>query len=343
MNLGIRFKSRPSRTAGERVALSIAVSLVLCVAFAGCAATGINKHATAFSTSLAPVVDQSTAAYQNAVALHNLRGDYEAVVAYQGKDATYNPRNFPALLSEKDIQARLAVLAALQVYSRSLIEITEATGSPDLDAASKSVGTNLTSLGNDLPSSIESVLAVAASQISSGASGAAASSSSAPPLSPEVRNGISAAVNALGQFLISRKVASELPDKIEAMDPAIQLFCKALDDDISALDGIGQRDYDRILDLEKQFILADGQSGQNVNPQAWRAEVMKLPEIARQQQEAHERLTSLREALNKLALTHHALAAEAQHNNPESLKDKLSELASAGSALGKFYSALPAK
>ena len=40
--------------------------------------------------------------------------------------------------------------------------------------------------------------------------------------------------------------------------------------------------------------------------------------------------TSLRDAINKLALTHHALAAEAQHNNPETLKDKLAELAEVG-------------
>ena len=67
----------------------------------------------------------------------------------------------------------------------------------------------------------------------------------------------------------------------------------------------------------------------------------KLPEIARQQREADKKLTALHEAIIKLALTHHALAAEAQHNNPESLKEKLGELSDAGSNLGKFYSSLP--
>ena len=42
---------------------------------------------------------------------------------------------------------------------------------------------------------------------------------------------------------------------------------------------------------EKQFILEDEQPGKNVNPQQHRAEIMKLPEIARQQREANERLT----------------------------------------------------
>lgn len=342
-----------SRVGAARAAMSIAAALALCVSITGCSMSQLNKHANALSVSLAPVVNQSAAAYRDAVALHNLRGDYEAVEAYEQKDASYNPRNVSLLLSEKDIQARLAVLAALQVYSKSLIEITQSPDSPELDTASKSTGSNLTSLGNDIAPSIENVLGIAASEAStttttvttvSGSNSTTSSfttSSAAPLLSPEVRNGISTAVDALGQFLVSRKVANELPAKIEAMDPQIQRLCKALSDDLSALDSIEKHDYDRILNLNKQFILEDEQTGKSANPEAWRAEIMKLPEIARQQQEAHERLVSLREALNNLELTHHALAVEAEHNNPESLKDKLSDLANVGAALGNFYSALP--
>jgi hypothetical protein len=334
--------------------LAMAGLLALCVFVAGCATTPLNKHATAFSASLAPVVDQSTAAYRDAVTLHNLRNDYEAVVAYTNKDATYNPRNVPTLLSEKDIQTRLAVLAALQVYAKSLIAITQSSDSPALDAASKSVGGNLTSLGNDLAPSIENVLGIAAAPDtttttttttvtgSASTTTSSTSTSAAPLLSTEARNGISTAVDALGQFFTSRVVAKELPAKIESMDPTIQTFCKTMSDDITALDGIEQRDYDRILNLEKQFLLEDQQNGKDTNPQAWRAEVMKLPGIARQQKEAHKRLAALHDALNNLALTHHALAAEAQHNNPESLMNKLSDLENAGDSLGKFYSSLPA-
>jgi len=51
----------------------------------------------------------------------------------------------------------------------------------------------------------------------------------------------------------------------------------------------------------------------------------------------------LRAAIVRLALTHHALAADAQGNNPESLKSKLGDLEAAGSELGRFYSSLSAK
>lgn len=332
---------------------ALALMLSLAIAATGCFSS-LAKHSTVLSAAIAPVVDQSAAAYRGAVALDNQRYDYEAVVAYEKKDATYNPRNAPELLSQKDIQARLAVLAALQVYSRSLIEITRGTDSPELDAASKSVGNNLTTLGNNLTPSIENVLGIAAAPAStttttvttnSGSTStttSSAASTAAPLLSPGVRNGISTGINMLGQFLVNRTVEKELPGKIEEMDPHIQALCRALSDDIQTLQSTEQRDYDRILNLEKQFILEDEQPGKNVNPEEHRAEIMKLPEIARQRREANEKLTSLREAIMNLAMTHHALAAEAQHDNPETLKQKLADLATVGSNLGKFYYSLPA-
>jgi hypothetical protein len=334
-------------------ALTLGIALLISVFSAGCSLSPIAKHATALSTAIAPVIDQSAAAYRDAVTLDDLRTDYEAVVAYEKQDVTYNPRNTPVLLSQKDLQSRLAILAALQVYSKSLTEITKGTDSPELDAASKSVGSNLSSLGNDLAPSIENVLGIAAAAASttettvttvSGSTSTTTSSTSstaAPLLSPAVRNGISTGVNALGQFLVNRIVEKELPGKIEEMDPHVQELCKVLADDIQTLQGLEKRDYDRILNLEKQFILEDEKPGKNVNQQEHRAEIMKLPEIARQQRAANDKLTSLREAINRLALTHHALAAEAQHNNPETLKGKLAELADVGNNLGKFYSSLP--
>lgn len=327
-----------SRGAWGEIGVVLVGILTLSVLLTGCVTSQINKHANVLSKSLSPVISQSAVAYRDAMALHNLRGDYEAVVAYKNKDESYNPRSTPVLLSEKDIQARLAVLAALQVYSKSLIAITQGNSSADLDAASKSVGGSLTSLGNHLAPSIENVMGIAAA--TSSTTDSSTSSAPAPVLSPEVRNGISTAINALGQFLVNRTITKGLPGQIEKMDPYVQTFCKTLDDDIQTLDSLAQRDYDRILNLEKQFILED-EADKNVSAQAWRTEIMKLPEIAREQREAHERLFALREAIDNLALTHHALAAAAQNNSPESLQDKFKDLADAGSNLGKFYSALP--
>lgn len=326
--------------------------LTMCAALAGCTPAPLAKQGAAFSTALAPVLDQSTEAYRDAEAVHNRREDYEAVVAYENKVASYNPRKASVLLTDKDIQTRLAVLSALQVYSQSLIQITNSVSSPELDEASKSVGNSLTGLGNELAPSIENVLGIEATPAStttttvttvSGGTTTTSSTTATATLSPQVRNGISTAVNALGQFLVSRKIGKELPAKIEGMDPHVEALCEALADDIRTIKAVEGRDYDRILDLEKHFILEDEKAGSNANPELLRAEIMKLPEIARQQQETNEKLDALRKALLNLELTHHALAAEAQHNNPQGFQEKLAELSKAGSDLGKFYSSLPAK
>src|SRR5579863_6437505 len=93
--------SRIPRAGMASVRLLVVALLTACVGLAGCSGTRLNQPARAVSLSLAPVVDQSAMAYREAVALHNLREDYEAVVAYENKDASYNPRTVPVLLSEK--------------------------------------------------------------------------------------------------------------------------------------------------------------------------------------------------------------------------------------------------
>lgn len=345
---------KPAGVQGPRRAarwgLMAAGSSFLCAALSGCAPAPLHIQSAVFSGALAPVIDQSAQAYRGAIAVHDQREDYEAVVAYENKDASYNPRSASPFMTEKDVQTRLAVLAALQVYSQSLIQITEGTASPQLDQASASVGDQLASVGQALSPSFESVLGIAgpasttsAATVSAGTTVSASTTASAPALSPQVRNGISAGINALGQFLVSRKIAKELPAQIVQMDSHIETLCETMVSDTQAIRSLEGRDYDRMLDLEKQFILEDQAPGTHANPEMLRAEIMKLPQIARRQREANERLEALQSALVNLAMTHHALAAEAQGNNPAALKEKLSELAEAGKKLGDFYSSLPAQ
>jgi hypothetical protein len=241
------------------------------------------------------------------------------------------------------------------VYANSLVQITNGTESPELDAASTSVAGDLTSLGNNLAPSIESVLGIAATPasttdtevtITAGNTSSSTSTTTATPtpaISPEVRNGISTAIDALGQYLVARKIKQELPQKIVAMDPHVHQLCKLLDDDIGILQDQEKRDYNRIINLQTLFIREDTKlHPADLYREQRRLEIMKLPEIVRQQRVTDERLANLRAAIVNLALTHHALAAEAQGNNPESLTAKLAELAAAGKSLGKYYSSLPA-
>lgn len=323
------------RTAAVAVRLRAGTLALLLGALATGCMSPLHKQSAALASATTPVVDEAAAAYRDANTLHNLRVDYDATVSFNAAQPVYNPRNLQVLLSEDEIQSRLAVLAAFQEYTKSLVAVTDNTDSPALDAASKAIGGNLTSIGNTLlPASTSETMVTTTSGNTSTTTAAVATT---PALSPDVQNGISTAVNALGRFLVSRKVKKELPGKIEEMDPHVQALCTLLESDIDILEGQEKRDYNRIINLQTEFL----RENKTLEPRVRRAEIMKLPDMVREQRAADEKLTTLRAEVVRLASAHHALAAAAQAHQPETLKEKLQDLAAAGEGLGKFYSSVP--
>jgi hypothetical protein len=334
----------PLRFGAWMLALSLSFTAVGCL-------SPLNKQSVALSSATTPVVTQAASAYQGANALHNLREDYDAVQQFDDPNQVYNPRNTQPLLSDKDLHARLAVLSAFQLYAKTLVAITNNTDSPELQAASKSLGDSLTANVNTIAPSIETAAGITPAVASttettvtntSGNTTTTTTSTSttpAPVITQGAQNAAAVAIDALGQYLVSRKIKKELPAKIEAMDPHVQTLCKLLEDDIGILQDQEKRDYDRIIDLQTLFL----RENKTMDPLERRTEIMKLPEIARQQQAAEQQLSGLHGAIVRLELTHHALAAEAQGNNPEGLKDKLADLESAAGDLGKFYSSVSAE
>jgi hypothetical protein len=330
--------------------MATAVLLYSLVLTTGCLSS-LNKRATALAAATAPVVDQAAAAFNTANTIHNMRVDYDAVSQFDAATPVYNPRNIQPLMSEKDIQVRLAVLAALQEYVKSIVAITNGTDSPQLQAAAKSAGENLSDLGNALAPSVESALGIATAAASttqttvttrSGNTTTTTSSTSSTPvpvITATVQKGVVTAVDALGQFLINRKTKKELPPIIVSMDPHVRALCELLEGDIAILKDQESRDYDFIIDQQTLFIR---EPSSKLNPEQRREQIMKLPKIVRQEKASTQQLTQLSTAIAHLELAHHALAAEAQSNNPQSLKTKLGDLEAAGSNLGNFYSSLPA-
>jgi hypothetical protein len=325
------------------------LALSLPLLSAGCLSP-YAKQSAALAAATAPVIDQAAAAYSSANSIHNMRTDYDAIAEFDATAPVYNPRTVPPLMSDQAIQARLAVLAAFQSYVQSLVAITSGTDSPQLQAASKSAGQSLTGFGNMLAPSVESTFGIAAatasttqttvSTTSNSTTTTATTSSSTPvnPITPAIQKGISTAVDALGQFLTNRKVKKELPPVIISMDPHVKVLCDLLESDIAILKGIEDRDYNFVINQQTLFLR---ESSGKLDPGVRRVLITKLPAVARQQQASDGQLTQLSAAIGQLELTHHALAVEAQGNNPESLKQKLADVEAAGEELGKFYSSLP--
>jgi hypothetical protein len=308
-----------------RLRAAIAVSaIVWCSALCACR-PHIEDSALALDAATAPVLEKAADAYRDANRLHNLRQDYDAVAEFDQQDKVYNPRDIQVLLSDQDIGARLTVLNGFQVYVKSLCAIASGTNPKELGQASVSVGGQLTTLGTTLLPSIEKAVGIAKDN-----------GASAGAIPPEAQKGVATALDAMGQFLIARKVKKELPGKIAGMDPHVQELARLLESDIDVLKEVERRDYDRIINLQTLTLRQNNDPGSKDR----REGIMKLPETVRRQREAEEKLNALRAAVVLLAQTHQQLAADAQGKTPETLNDKLQELASAANELGSFYSSL---
>jgi hypothetical protein len=324
------------------------------LAFAPFLATGCHsslaKNSAALATATAPVVDQAAAAYVSANAIHNIRQDYDALVAFDAPPPApaYNPRSIKPLLTDKDIEVRLTVLAAFQEYVKSLVAITSGTDSPELREAAKTAGENLASLGNTVIPSIQAALNIAPAVASTTqttvttttgnttTSTTSTSTTAAPAISSGVQNGITTAIDALGQFLINRRIEKGLPRIIAEMDPHVKTLCALLVSDVAILTDQENRDYNVIINQQTQFVMAT----KNLDPGQRRDLIMKLPGIVRQQQLSSEALQHLSASIQRLEVAHDALAADAAGKTPESLKQKMGDLEAAGSGLGNFYTSL---
>jgi len=313
----------------------IAAVTVLCLVASGCMQS-LQKHATALSAATAPVVDLAAQSYKDANEIHDLRVDFDAAVEFDKTDPVYNPRKIKPLLSEKDMDVRLAVLKALQCYVKQLVAISNGTESKELDDASASLGSSLASLGDTfLPAGTSSQTATITTD---GSSVTETTTVAADAISADEQTGIKLAMKALGQFLTSRKIKQELPGLVGKMDPQIETLCRFLVKDAGVLKSQESIDFNFMINQETLFL----RENKSMDAGARRALIMKLPEMVRKQRAADEELDQLKSAAANLTLTHHALAADVQGNNPESFKAKLSELATVGENLGKSYSSLPA-
>jgi len=297
-------------------------------------------------------VKEHTTALAAANAIHEKRADYDAIATFEKDHSTDKLRILHPLMADKDVELRLKILKAFQLYVKTLVAITNGTESKELDDASKSLGDDLTGLGNTVAPTVESALGIpvasAATTVTTSTSEtggittttATTTKTPAMAISATDKNLIAAGANALGQFLTYRAIEKNLPPLIIKLDPQVTSLCKTMIGEIDALSDAETIDFNYLLGQEKQFVMDPGITLSEVER---RNEIAKMQELVREQHAAAVQLSGLRGAIIKLAMTHHALAEELAKANPGSLKDELKELIAAGEGLGKFYSSLSSK
>lgn len=290
------------------------------IVLAGCAISPLARHTAAFSTATALVTDNSASAYQAVNDLHEREQTSEGVLLIE-QNKPWDPRKVEPLISPEGMNTRLDVLAGLKMYAQSLSDLTSGLNSEALQTSTSAMGAKLKGLSTALNANpTGNTLGI---RISNGAA-----------------NGVSVAAAALGDLLIAPKIKSALRSTTAQMDPNIQALCTLLTDDITILQKTTKRDYTQLL-VDQNTFVHDFRS--QLNAADLRAEIEKMPDILRQQQAADETLTNLQKAITSLALTHHALAAAAQSNNPEAMRARIADLTAQGQSLARYYQSLPTK
>ena len=299
--------------------LAMVFALALSVLATGCLSP-LAKHATAFSAATGTVIDGSENAYREAVRLRLQEQTAASVYAYD-KDPTWSPyKDLTPLLTPAQLDARIEVLDGLKAYADTLVDLTSGKPSPEFENAAEGVGTNLQALNQTVATDLTTAIP------------------NVPVMSTTQANQVSTAVLALGEYLISRKVKGSLGKVTQDMNPNIQTLCELLNSDIVILRRQADVDYQTQITQLDQSIRHEDTA---VSPYEHRQEIRNLIDLADQQTANDELLAKLQTALHTLALTHQALAAAAQGNNPESISLKIADLLAAGRDLETYYKSLP--
>jgi len=291
--------------------------LCLCLlSLAGCSLSPLARNTAAFSSAASLVTDNTQNAYRIAVRL-NEEAQASLLVARFDSPQPMDPHSIRPLIDDKGLRARTDVLDGLRTYAQTIADLSSGVSSPELDAAAAACGTNIKSLGDALASSTPIGINI----------------------TPTESNAASTALKALGEFLTARKVKSSVPAIIRDMDPTVASLSRLLSSDIDILRDQAGRDYEQILAQEDSFIR---HAGSSLSPSERRAEIQRLPRILSSKKATDDLLADLQISINKLAVTHHALAAAATSKDTSSLQARIADLRASAKDLTSFYDSLSA-
>lgn len=296
---------------------------MVCAALAGCSLTPMAKHAASFSSASSQVIENSEDAYRVSNDLREREQMEAAVYSYDyaaDKDFEFNPdKEFKPLFTPDQLAARVSVLDGLKLYGDTLVQLTGHPSKEDtaaLEAAATGVGQNLESLSGAVNAKFSGIPAITGTESA----------------------GISTAMKALGEYLQTRVIKKSLPKVTGDMDGTVKTLCGLLEADIEVMKTQADSDYKSMLLTENQFVLHN-----KLDAVEKRNEVQRMTGVVLREKANDRMLDALSAAVVKLRLAHHALAAEAQGNNPGSLKQNITDLTAAGKDLSTYYKSLLAQ
>lgn len=300
------------------------MALLPCLALGGCSLSlsPLAKRSAAFGDAASRVVTESSKAYDTVE-----RTTYHANVSTLVLDfdeSGFDRSKIKPFLPARDLQVREDVLGGLQTYANDLSQIAGDQAFAPLDQQASALSAALVTLSSN--GELQKL---------------------APGASDTEAKGLATAVDTLGKMLIERKRRKELPSIIRKMQPVLEQLCGLLEQDIGdkptdGRDGHGLRnqlwnEYDDLIGNQTDYI---SENKARFTPAEKATEIVRLPQLVTEQQDADAALASTKAALRQLVETHHALLLPQQSGT---FHQRLSELVQDGQQIGQFYSSLNSK
>lgn len=304
---------------GIRLAKLIAVGLAVIFSLSACATSAITKDIQAFSQGVTTTTSNTTAAFEMVDKNYYQLQVAKLVDAYD--KAGFKPGTVMRFLPAEELEIRVQALQALNTYASKLSDIISDKTLTEFDTQTKAFGEELLKVKQN--KAMEKFL----------------------PNDNDIKI-FTAAVDAFGRWFIEYKRQKGLKDIVKDMNDPVQNICKLLVADIGALPvkekgGHGLRNqlhnqYDILIIEQDQFI--QNNKGK-LDPRVKRDEIVRLPELVREQETADATLAATQKAVSKLAETHAELVRSFDSPSPK-LKDLIIQLEDEGKRIGQFYKSI---
>jgi hypothetical protein len=304
----------PARVVGCLSFLSILSLFTL----SGCAISPLSQRAATFSTAASATVVKMQSAYQLVETTYEQAAMASLVNQFDTKG--FDAASIQPFIPDADMKARTDLMSALQQYATLLAEVSGSSEVTELDKDSAAMGTNLEALAKDAP-----LTALAKNA--------------------NVESGVaSAAVDALGQVLMKRATAKELPSILESAQKPIDTICTLLGQDIGTTEGMGLRNelrdkYGELIADQRTYI-KDNEA--KMTPDEKRTEIGKLPQLVTAEKQGDATLEQTQKALQQLATTNDALTETKKDKDAPAFRALVAQMVAQGQQLGAVYAAASA-
>ncbi len=287
--------------------LVVAVALI-----AGCVSPGAANQIKNFSNAVALTASNSVLAYDLVEKEHFDAQFSKAVVNYDG--VHFNPV-FPPFMTPAELKVRQDVLNGFTTYAAQLSALMGNPTLTNLDQDTTKLGQSLNGLNQDLVKS--------------------AFVKSALVSSNDVQI-FTAAVNFLGNWLITRKAQNDAKIAIASMQKQVPAICQLLEKDFAIMHNQLVNDF---TDIERNTDLYLQKSYHTLDPIQRRAELKHLAALSIVMQKADASMTAIQSSVEKIETAHQALD-QAFTKDTSNLSSLINEASGEAQRVAAYYNSL---